>query len=336
MSSIQRVLIIGPSNVGDAILIGDGVAAIRQQFPSTYLTLAVGERARKVFAGDPRIQTLVNLDSYSGLWGRLRLAAALWRYQPQIVVDFRGTVFPFLLKPLAFWRYLKQPPKKLRHRRSRHLWKLRAQVPQLSVSSENSLFPIWISPKDEAHVQQLRKRWGLAAGKRLIVICPGARSHIKRWTVDGFAAVADRLILEKNAVVIFCGEPEEKPIIEDVLSRMTQKALTAVGLTTLCQLAALMKAAQLVITNDSASLHAASAVNAPTIALFGPTDGDQYGPTAQHSRLIRRRLFCAPCEKALCRFSHECMRFISADEVYEAASQLIEVGSGKREAGKSG
>jgi ADP-heptose:LPS heptosyltransferase len=96
-----------------------------------------------------------------------------------------------------------------------------------------------------------------------------------------------------------------------------------VGLVTIRQLGVLMQRSHLVITNDSASLHLASALQVPTVAVFGPTDADKYGPTSAQSRTIRRRLFCAPCEQALCRFNHECMRFVSADEVYNAASELL-------------
>ena len=78
------------------------------------------------------------------------------------------------------------------------------------------------------------------------------------------------------------------------------------------------------ITNDSAALHLASAVRVPTVAVFGPTDAEKYGPTAVRSRTVRRQLFCAPCEQSLCRFSHECMRFISPEEVYAAARALLD------------
>lgn len=315
----ERVLIIGPSNIGDAILASGVVAAIREQHPDAHLTLVMGERAQALFAGDPRIQTLVNADAFSSPIGRLRLAFSLWRYQPQVVVDLRHTLYPFLLKPLTAWRYLRQPPQRLVHMRERHLWKLRAQAPAASSNGTS----LWISPKDTAHVEQLLRRWRLDAAKPLVIICPGARSHIKRWTAEGFAALADRLIAEAGVSVMFCGEPDEEVIVEEVLASMHQPAHNAVGLTTIRQAGALMKRAALVITNDSASLHLASAVNVPTVAIFGPTDADKYGPTATRHRMIRRQLFCSPCEQALCRFNHECMRFISADEVYAAARELL-------------
>jgi ADP-heptose:LPS heptosyltransferase len=101
---------------------------------------------------------------------------------------------------------------------------------------------------------------------------------------------------------------------------------------TLPQLAALMQRAGLVLTNDSASLHLACAVGAPVLALFGPTDPRKYGPTGPRDRVLQRRLFCVPCEQALCRFNHECMRFITPDEVYEAARQLLDEASASRNA----
>ena len=317
----KRALLIGPSNIGDAVLASDVVAMLRGRFPEAHLTVVAGARAANLFAGDTRIQTLVSTDSYDSPLGRLKLAVALLRYRPQIVIDLRRTVYPLLLKPFSVWRYLRRPPKKLRHMRERHRWEAMAQVPELaSAPTANGL---WLSPQDEQRINQLWQRWGLRKNARIAVICPGARSHIKRWGVEGFAEVADRLIQKNRLQVIFSGEPEEEDIIREVLERMRNPAHSAVGLVTIRQLAALMRRAEVVITNDSASLHVASAVEAPTLAIFGPTDENKYGPTARNSAAVRRKLFCAPCEAALCRFNHECMRFIGADEVYDAAARLL-------------
>jgi ADP-heptose:LPS heptosyltransferase len=316
-----RLLLIGPSNIGDAILASDVLAALRQRYPEGHLTLVVGTRAQALFAGDPRIQTLVDMGRYDGGLGRMKLAWELWRYQPQVVVDLRQTAYPLLLKPLAAWRYLLRPPRTLRHMRARHLWTLRMHAP--ATASTSAADGLWPGPKDAAQIDALWRRWKLDERQPVVVICPGARSHIKRWTVEGFARVADRLIGEAQAQVVFSGEPEEEPIIQEILSRMQQRAHSAVGLTTIRQVARLMQRARVVITNDSASLHLASAMRTPTVALFGPTDALKYGPSAPRSRVLQRRLFCAPCEQALCRFNHECMRFVAPDDVYEAAAALL-------------
>lgn len=319
----MRALLIGPSNIGDAVLASDIVAMLRARFPEAHLTVVAGARAANLFAGDTRIQTLVNTNAYDSPLGRLKLAAILLRYRPQIVIDLRRTAYPLLLKPLSVWRYLRRPPKKLTHMRERHRWEALAQVPELA-SVSTTANGLWQSPQDERRIDQLWQRWGLRKNARIAVICPGARSHIKRWGVEGFAAVADRLVQKSHLQIIFSGEPDEEDIIREVLGCMSHPAHSAVGLVTIRQLAALMRRAELVITNDSASLHVASAVETPTVAIFGPTDENKYGPTAKNSVTVRRKLFCAPCETAQCRFNHECMRFISADELYDAAASLLE------------
>ena len=118
----DRVLIIGPSNIGDAILASDVIAAVHRAMSDAYLALVVGERAKALFVDDPRIQTLVNADAFDSMTGRLKLALALWRYHPHVVVDLRHTAYPVLLTLLTAWRYVRKPPKALVHMRDRHLW----------------------------------------------------------------------------------------------------------------------------------------------------------------------------------------------------------------------
>ena len=325
----QRVLIIGPSNIGDAILAGDVVDAVATRYPHAHLTLVVGERAKPLFVDDPRIHTLVETEQFDSPLGRLKLALTLWRYHPHIVVDLRHTLYPLLLKPFAGWRYVRQPPKGLPHMRDRHLWKLQAQVPGFRLprsprkrAKAGEGIPFRCTARDAAHAEGMWNRWRLD-GRRVVMICPGARSHIKRWTTAGFASVADRLIADARAEVIFSGELSEQPIIDEILGLMRHRAHSTAGLTTIRQLGLLMQRTHLVITNDSAALHLASSLQVPTVAIFGPTDAAKYGPTTAQHRTIRRRLFCAPCEQALCRFSHECMRFIGPNEVFDAATQLL-------------
>ncbi len=361
-----NIVLIGPSNIGDAVLACDVLAALRRQFPHGQLTMVVGERATALFDGDPRIQRLIDADQFGSPLGRLRLARELRALHPQVLIDLRHTLYPLLLAPWRSWRYLRQPPKDLVHMRARHLWKLRVQAPlaaaatpdpstpppaagslgvspargrgvvpsERSESRDNNSgaaglhgglhgCPLWFSPDDRARVEQLWRRWQLAPDAQVVVICPGARSHIKRWPAAGFAEVAERLITEARVDILFAGEPAESALIQEVIGLMSRRAHNAAGLVTIRQLGVVMERARLIITNDSAALHVASAVGRPTVAIFGPTDERKYGPTASASRTIRRRLFCAPCEQALCRYSHECMRFIAPEEVFEAAASLL-------------
>jgi len=166
------------------------------------------------------------------------------------------------------------------------------------------------------------KSW-LAAGRKVVVLVPGARSHLKRWVAAGFAEVADRLIRQEGAQVFLAGEEAERPIAEEVAGRMREKATNLVGRTTIRELAALLARADLVVTNDNACLHAAEVMGVPSVAIFGPTDERKYGPRHPRSAVVRRALVCAPCEKALCIYNHECMTWVTPDEVSAASSRIL-------------
>ncbi|MBI3323700.1 MAG: glycosyltransferase family 9 protein [Candidatus Omnitrophica bacterium] len=335
--SVDRILVIGLSNIGDAILMSPVVEELHRRFPDAELALLVGERALPLFQDDPRVDQLLCAEEFHGALGRLRMVALVWRLRPGLLIDLRQTMLPLVWKPWRCLRYFRPVPKSVAHTRDRHLWRLKTQLGMWKVESGKwkvdasfppSTFhlpqsPIWISAQDRAHVEGLLRRWGVPADRPLVVICPGARSHIKRWMADRFAQVADRLIEERRVAVLFSGEPDEGPMIEEILLAMRHRAYSAVGSITIRQLGALMEHAALVITNDSASLHMACAVGAPALAIFGPTDERKYGPTGPQDLVVRRRLFCAPCEQALCRFSHECMRFIPVDEAHDAAVEML-------------
>ncbi|MBI3088035.1 MAG: lipopolysaccharide heptosyltransferase II [Candidatus Omnitrophica bacterium] len=335
---MRRILVVGLSNVGDAVLMSPVIERLHQRFPQAELTLLAGDRAQALFAHDPRLAQVITLDEFSGWIGRLRLVGLVWRQRPDLLIDLRQTMLPLVWKPWRCWRYFWPVPKRIVHMRTRHLWKLHMALGSRFKVRGNDLEPgasnlerssMWISPEDEAAVETLlRRRWGVPTDGRLVVICPGARSHIKRWYADRFADVADQLIEQDGVEVIFSGEPDETPIIQEVLKSMRHPAHNAAGCTTVRQLAALMRQTSLVITNDSASLHVAGAVGTPVLALFGPTDPAKYGPTGARSRVLQRRLFCVPCEQALCEFHHECMRFLSVDEVYRAAKGILEKAGG--------
>ena len=158
----------------------------------------------------------------------------------------------------------------------------------------------------------------------VVVVNPGAKSHLKRWTQEGFAAVSDRLSGECGASIVFIGMKEDEEVVSGVISRMKNKPHNFVSRTNIRQLASLLKRAKLLITNDSAPLHLGCAVGTKVLALFGPTDPAKYGPTGEFDTFINKKLFCSPCENAVCKYNYECMKLISADEAFDAAKMMIE------------
>ncbi len=111
----------------------------------------------------------------------------------------------------------------------------------------------------------------------LVVIHPGSGgfSAARRWRAENFAAVADALS-EKGSQIILVGTQDDG--VDAVQRAMSRPALNLSGQTTLHQLAALLRRADLFIGGDSGVTHIAAASGAPVIAIFGPTNAAAWGP----------------------------------------------------------
>ena len=141
---------------------------------------------------------------------RLQLKLKKLRYD--LVVDIRNTVFPLLIGPKYRTATIQKIPRSLLHKRERHLYRLKS----LGIDNLEELPFIHITKEDEAHVEKLIKENGIL--DPIVVVNPGAKSHLKRWTAEGFSEVADRggkLILISSGGTVY-GEAVKLPIYRRV------------------------------------------------------------------------------------------------------------------------
>ena len=314
----MKILIIELSNIGDAILTLPALQRLWKAYPDSEFHLLASPRTRELFSGDPRIHRVWLWDKKVSVLSQGLLIARLARQRFGLVVDFRHSLIPLFLGGRRAPLIRKVPPNGM-HRAEQHRWVVEAlEIPPVDGPS-----PIWFGPEEERAVES----W-IKPSTRRVVMAPGSRSHLKRWPAARFAQVADRLVREMDSQIFLVGDEEDRPVVKAVLDAMGQTAVDLSGRTTIHQLAALLRRTELVITNDSACLHAAEAMQIPSVAIFGPTDEKKYGPRLPRSAVVRRHLVCAPCERALCPYGHECMQGLEANEVYEAAVRILKGASG--------
>ena len=160
--------------------------------------------------------------------------------------------------------------------------------------------------------------------KRQIIAChiSSNNGQSKRWPIPHWATLIDKLIRGLNAQVILTGAPGDKPLIECVTEQMQEQAFNLAGKTSLPQLVALLKRANLVISGDSGPMHIAAAVGTPLIAIHGPTDPALSGPVSPKATILRSAIWCSPCynakDSADCRyFTTQCMKNILPSQVYQ-------------------
>jgi ADP-heptose:LPS heptosyltransferase len=156
-------------------------------------------------------------------------------------------------------------------------------------------------------------------GRKLVVINPVARWKTKLWQEEKFAQLADRLVLERNALVILTGGPADRGVTGRIRGMMRQQAVDWAGETTLRELAALASLADLFVTTDTGPMHLAAAAGARVLALFGPTAPWRTGPYGSGHIVVRTGIDCSPCFRRECdRTSRmECMKGITVEEVMD-------------------
>ena len=164
-------------------------------------------------------------------------------------------------------------------------------------------------------------------GRRYTCIAPGSVWATKRWTEEGFAETA-RVLADSTGIVLI-GGPEDRERCERIEALAGVPAVNAAGMLSLNASAALIDGASLLISNDSAPVHMASAVGTPVVEIFGATVPEfGFTPIGVAHRIVQREgLSCKPCAihggDACPIHTFECMRRLSARDVIAAATDLL-------------
>ena len=158
----------------------------------------------------------------------------------------------------------------------------------------------------------------------VIGVSPGAAyGNAKRWLPERFAEAAAALAAPRNATVLLFGAPSERELCAQVARQTAAPVRTLAGETTLADFLEIAAACSLFLTNDSGAMHVASALNVPTIAIFGATDDVTTGPTGANAIVVREHAECSPCLLRQCPIDHRCMTRVSAGRVVQAAENLL-------------
>jgi heptosyltransferase-2 len=230
--------------------------------------------------------------------------------------------------------YTAQVPFRRELHHAARLWQLASRADDATVPTmlRPTLYP---TDDDRARVDVLLHEHGVTLTEEFIALAPGSVWATKRWpSFDALATeMADDPILRSHRVVVL-GAASDAPLAAAIVNALRQvnapAAIDMTGTLSMLGSAALLARAKALVTNDSAPLHLASAMNTPTVALFGPTiPAFGFGPLAQRNTIVERNgLPCRPCHAhgpQQCPLQHwHCMREITADVVSSRLREIIE------------
>jgi heptosyltransferase-2 len=159
----------------------------------------------------------------------------------------------------------------------------------------------------------------------VVAIAPGSVWATKRWPY--YAELARELAGEARLVVI--GSDDDRSLAAAIVAAAGPDTLDACGALSLLASAELIRRCRVLVTNDSAPQHLASAMGTPTLTMFGPTvPAFGFGPLAPHSIVVEfQGLDCRPCDKhgpPACPLGHwRCMRQLAARDVATRVRHLL-------------
>ena len=336
---MRNVLIIKLRYIGDVLLATPTVHAIKAARPDTRVAMMVNRGTEDVLSGNPDMDEIVILDKGS-LLAQWQLIAGLRRRQFDTVIDLTdGDRSAFLTwisgAPVRIgfndenrWRgqcytQVVQPVPGVRHRIDRDM----AALKPLGVHPNGKLPRLWLTGEDEASADQLLDRLGIRGDRPIVIIQPGARYWFKAWPYERFAELADRLASDYGCQVLIGGSQEEEALAQRIHEAAKSRPISMAGLATLKQFAAIAKRAALFVGNDSGAMHIAAAVGTPMVALFGPSNPDEWGPRRDRVKVLSKGFDCRSCFHPTCeRGDLNCMKQLSVKEVCAAAVQLLATG----------
>lgn len=159
------------------------------------------------------------------------------------------------------------------------------------------------------------------------VIFPGSVWATKRWTHEGFLAVA-RFLESQGHHVLWAGALDEKELCDRFEKELPQTQSVA-GQLSLTQMLVLLAHAELVVSNDSGGQHLAAVAGTPTVSIFGPTVLTQ-GFRPWNSKAVIAEvhgLECRPCGRhghQRCPIkTHACMKSLSSEQVIHQIQKLL-------------
>jgi predicted lipopolysaccharide heptosyltransferase III len=299
--------------------------------------MMVNRGSEDVLSGNPDLDEILVLDKGS-LAAQWRLIVGVRRRRFDTVIDLTdGDRSAFLSwisgAPVRIgfndehrWRgrcytEVVRPAADMRHRVDRDLEALKP----LGIQAGSKDPQLWLTPEEENSGDQLLDQLGVQRSQSIVILQPGARYWFKAWPPERFAELADRLISQSGCQVLIGGSDQDIDLAQQIRQMANSRPIVMAGRTTIKQFAAIAKKSALFIGNDSGTMHIASAVGTPLVALFGPSNPAEWGPRGGPADVIYMGLDCRVCFHPTCRRGEgNCMRLITVDAVYTSAQRMLD------------
>ncbi|MFH1245580.1 MAG: lipopolysaccharide heptosyltransferase II [Candidatus Omnitrophota bacterium] len=334
--AVLKILVIKWAALGDIILISPSLRALREKFPQAHISVLVASSFKALLESCPYVNQVIELDvndkSYKNVW---HISILLRKYNFDMVVDLQNN------KKSHLAAYLSGCNKRYGYDNGKFSFLLNKRVKEdkfplspvkhqaralglLGITDVKEDLELWTREEDCLWAENFLAQFKKKNSAPLVGINPGSSAAwiSKRWPVQKFAALLEK-IHDEGMEIVVTGKDEDSVIVTRLKKVSRVPFIDAVGLTSIGQMACLIKHCSVYVTSDSAPLHISYAVQTPVVALFGPTDPRRHTLDYPAQVIIRKDLDCSPCYRRICPGKHHCMNDISVECVFAAVKKLL-------------
>lgn len=331
------VLVVGPSWVGDMVMIEPLLALLKNRQPAPAIDVLAPAWSRPLLERMAQVRRAIDLPIGHGalaLGERWRIGRTLrGQYRQAIVLpgSWKSALIPLFAhipKRSGFVRELRYGVLNDTRRLDKRALPMTVQRFAALGLDTGAPLPADLRPRlqcDPAAVAGTLATLGLdAAAGRVLVLCVGAEyGPAKRWPAQHFAAVA-RHYRAQGWQVWLLGSARDAPVAAAVNAAADAGCVDLAGRTHLGQACDLIASADLVVSNDSGLMHVAAALGRPLVAVYGSSDPGFTPPLSDRARVLSLGLPCSPCFKRECPLGHlRCLNDLAPTQVLAAAAQLL-------------
>lgn len=336
----MRILIVGPSWVGDMVMAQTLFVCLKQRHPGCEIDVLAPEWSRPILERMPEVRAALSFPLGHGVLdiaSRRRIGKSLAGQYDQAILlpnSLKSALVPFFagIPVRTGWKG------EMRYGLLNDIRTLDKQRYPLMIERFMALanapgaelpqpYPQPRLQIDEASRAAALAKFGLSLDRPVLALCPGAEfGEAKRWPAEHYAKVAELKIRAGWQVWLF-GSKNDHPGGETIRGRLIpglrEEVSNLAGQTSLAEAIDLMSAASAVVSNDSGLMHVAAALSLPLVAVYGSTSPQFTPPLAEQVEIVRLGLECSPCFDRTCRFGHyNCLRELKPRPVIEALGRL--------------
>lgn len=334
MTAPQSICILRFSAIGDICHAVSAVQAIQRYYPSTKITWVIGKVEAMLIGDIPNVEFII-FDKKTGLKGYTDLYKTLKNRHFDILlhmqVALRASLASLCIKAKQRWGFDKARAKegqwlftnhKIQAQKNPHVLEgFMAFAQAIGVPAEPPQWDIPISTEDSL--------WALSQlshSKKNFILCPAASKAERNWTVDGYAEIADHMANQGYQVSVCGGVTEtEKMLAKEIATQSNTPINNLVGKTSLKQLLAILKHADLVLAPDTGPTHMCTTVGTPVVGLYAHSNPGRTGPYNNLDSVVEvynQHMNNSPWGKRA--KGADLMQGISVERVKAALSQCID------------